>query len=92
VGGKGLLKHLTIRPELVSKGLGGTLIQFNKNTNTIENPADANPQIAVESNVPLCVAFGTAETRPTPAPMDYHQPRGPEWKRLDQLPSPLQGE
>jgi hypothetical protein len=45
-GGKGLLKHLAIRPGLVSKGLGGTLIQFNKNTNTIENPADANPQIA----------------------------------------------
>lgn len=57
-----------VHPDAVSRGVGGTLLAFDKLGSTDEEPPDPNPPVLFRSAVAVCAAFGTTETRPRPAP------------------------
>ncbi len=66
----------TVQPGVLDRGQGGTLLRFIKKDSVRSNPADWNPGVKLDSSVPLCATFGTAHTRPRPAPITYLETPG----------------
>ena len=60
---------IPVQPGALADRQGGTLLRFIKKDNLRSNPADWNPAVNLDSSVPVCAVFGTADTRPLPAPI-----------------------
>jgi transcriptional regulator with XRE-family HTH domain len=79
-GGKQWQDVIEVHPGAVHRGMGGTLLGFGKTGSTDQEPPDTNPPVVFRSSLAVCAVFGTARTRPPPAPLLYL--RTPGWTQL----------
>jgi DNA-binding XRE family transcriptional regulator len=60
--------NVTVHPAGADPGIGGTLILFSK-----DQAQETAPRVRLRTSEPTCVEFGTADTKPRPAPVTWRE-------------------
>ena len=61
-------RPVPVHAGVASRNRGGTLLRFLKKSSMRSDPADWNPEVQLDVAAGVCAVFGTADTRPRPAP------------------------